>query len=169
MEIRMQRRKTLIATLVATALVAAIAATAALALGGGNSNSRAVVKTGHALGKKVLVTRSGRTLYSLSAEHKGRFICTDSTCLSLWKPLIVARGTKPSGAHELSTLRRPDGRSQVAFEGKPLYTFVKDTKPGQATGEGFKDVGTWHVASESSGRSNQQTQMPAPSYGGSGY
>jgi predicted lipoprotein with Yx(FWY)xxD motif len=43
----------------------------------------------------ILVTLGGRTLYSLSAERNGRFICTDATCLSLWKPLHVARGMKP--------------------------------------------------------------------------
>jgi predicted lipoprotein with Yx(FWY)xxD motif len=165
----MKRRKTITATLLATAAIAAIAATAALALSGGSSNGRAVVKTGHALGKRVLVTRSGMTLYSLSAERKGRFICTDSTCLSLWKPLVIARATKPTGAHDLSTVRRPDGRTQVAFEGKPLYTFVQDKKPGQAKGEGFKDVGTWHVASESSGQSQTPATMPGGSYGSGGY
>jgi predicted lipoprotein with Yx(FWY)xxD motif len=44
-----------------------------------------VVKTvsNKALGKKILVNRNGRTLYSLSVERKGRFICTTSMCLSL--------------------------------------------------------------------------------------
>ena len=86
------------------------------------------------------------TLYSLSAETNGRFICTDKTCLSLWHPLTVKRGTKPTGASRLSTIRRPDGKTQVRYKGKPVYTFVEDKRPGQAKGEGFKDVGTWHVA-----------------------
>jgi predicted lipoprotein with Yx(FWY)xxD motif len=162
---RMQRRKTITATIVATAVVIAIAATAAVALTGGSSSSRAVVKTGHALGKNVLVTRRGMTLYSLSAEHNGRFICTDSTCMSLWKPLVVARGTKPTGAAHLATVRRPGGQLQVTYRGLPLYTFVKDTKPGQAKGEGFKDVGTWHVASTGNANTKAPAQMPSQGYG----
>src|SRR3954451_10973338 len=158
----MQRRKTIAATIVGTAVLIAIAATAALALSGGSSSGRAVVKTGHALGKNVLVTRRGMTLYSLSAERNGHFICTDSTCLSVWKPLVVARGTKPTGAARLATVRRPDGRTQVTYQGKPLYTFVKDTKPGQAKGEGFKDVGTWHVASTGSGNTVAPKPMTSP-------
>jgi predicted lipoprotein with Yx(FWY)xxD motif len=161
----MQRRKTIAATIVGTAVLIAIAATAALALSGGSSSGRAVVKTGHALGKNVLVTRRGMTLYSLSAERNGRFICTDSTCLSVWKPLVVARGTKPTGAARLATVRRPDGRTQVTYQGKPLYTFVKDTKPGQAKGEGFKDVGTWHVASGDNAKPTAPTNMPSQGYG----
>ena len=34
----------------------------------------------------------------------------------------------------------------MTFEGRPLYTFDGDSKKGDANGEGFKDVGTWHAA-----------------------
>lgn len=139
------RRKVI--TAVAVLVAAAIVATGAMALSGSSSSASArVVKTAQVLGKKGLVNRSGMTLYSLSAETHGRFICTDKTCLSLWKPLVIARGTKPTGASHLGTVRRPDHRTQVTYLGKPLYTFAQDKKPGDAKGEGFKDVGTWHVA-----------------------
>ncbi|HEX4733520.1 MAG TPA: hypothetical protein VH247_03830 [Thermoleophilaceae bacterium] len=141
-----------------------IAAGTAMALSGQSSSSKSVVMTGHAIGKKVLVTRSGMTLYSLSAETHGRFICKDKTCLSLWHPLTVSKGTKPTGASHLATVRRPDGRTQVTFQGKPLYTFVQDKKPGQAKGEGFKDVGTWHVASVSSTTAAPRSPSSMPSY-----
>jgi len=109
------------------------------------THSRAVVKTmqNSALGKTILVNRRGLTLYSLSAERHGRFICTTSFCLSLWKPLVVPRGTKPTGVRGLALVKRPDGRRQVAYRGAPLYRFVQDTKPGQIKGNGFKDVGVW--------------------------
>ncbi len=77
-------------------------------------------------------------------ERKGHFICT-AACLSLWHPLVVAKGVTPSGAKSLSTVKRPDGRSQVAYKGGPLYTFAQDKKPGDMKGNGFKDVGTWRV------------------------
>jgi predicted lipoprotein with Yx(FWY)xxD motif len=154
--------KVIAAVLVVLGLVAA---GTAMALSGGSSSSKPVVKTGHAIGKKVLVTRStGMTLYSLSAETHGRFICKDMTCMSLWHPLTVAKGTKPTGASHLATVRRPDGRTQVTFNGKPLYTFVQDKKPGQAKGEGFKDVGTWHVASLSSTTAAPRSPSSTPSY-----
>ena len=97
------------------------------------------------LHRTVLVNRSGLTLYALSAERRGRFICTDSDCLSFWTPLTVHRGTKPRGTvGSLATIRRPDGKTQVTYKGKPLYTFYEDAR-GDAKGEGFKDVGTWHA------------------------
>src|SRR4051812_10726863 len=52
------------------------------------------------LGKTILTNTKGRTLYSLSAETKGRFICTAS-CLSIWHPLVVEAGVKPTGPVKL--------------------------------------------------------------------
>ena len=98
------------------------------------------------LGKTVLVNRRGLTLYTLSAERRGRFICTDSTCLSFWTPLVVKQGAKPLGVRGLATVERPDGRAQVTYRGQPLYTFYLDQARGDAGGEGFRDVGVWHAA-----------------------
>jgi predicted lipoprotein with Yx(FWY)xxD motif len=37
-----------------------------------------------------------------------------------------------------------DDNKQWAYKGKPLYTFAKDTKPGDTTGDGVGMV--WHIA-----------------------
>jgi predicted lipoprotein with Yx(FWY)xxD motif len=117
-----------------------------------------------ALGKTILVTTKGRTLYTLSAETRGRFICTTKFCLSLWTPLTVARGTTPTGAQLLATIKRPDGRTQVTYRSRPLYTFNQDRKPGDVKGNGFKDVGIWLAASPRA----TKTAIP-PSNGGYDY
>src|SRR5947208_1722698 len=137
-------RKTSVATAVFIAAVAAIAI-AAMASASGSSGHNATVKEGHAQGKTVLVNRAGMTLYSLSAETRGRFICTGS-CVSLWHPLVVSSGHTPTGHSALGTIRRPGGQLQVTYRDKPLYTFTGDHKRGDAKGEGFKDVGVWHAA-----------------------
>ncbi|HZT45543.1 MAG TPA: hypothetical protein VFA24_05125 [Gaiellaceae bacterium] len=113
----------------------------------------------------VLVNAAGHTLYNLSVERKGRFICTNGTCLSLWHPLLVAKGTKPTGRVPLGTVRRPDGRIQVTYKGAPLYTFVQDVKRGDAKGEGFRDVGVWHATTVG----GKAAPAPAPSPGPYGY
>lgn len=129
---------------VALALAALVLATNASAA---PAATKRVVKTADnaTLGKTILTNNRGRTLYSLSAESKGRFICVES-CLSAWKPLLVPKGVKPTGPVTLKTRIRPDDRTQVTYKGLPLYTFTGDTRAGEASGEGIKDVGTWHAA-----------------------
>jgi predicted lipoprotein with Yx(FWY)xxD motif len=129
---------------VALALTLVAAALAASAVAGA---SRRVAKEAQnaALGKTVLTNTAGRTLYSLSVEKNGKFICTGS-CLSVWHPLTVPAGVKPTGPVKLGTVERPEGGTQVTYKGRPLYRFGGDTKTGEANGEGIKDVGTWHAA-----------------------
>jgi len=155
--------------LVAIALAAALTVTLLLVTRSGNaSGGSALVKTAHnaTLNRTILVTRNGLTLYSLSAERHGRFICTTSACLAIWKPLVVARGVTPTGVKGLSVVKRPDMRRQVAFHGAPLYRFVQDTKPGQVKGNGFRDVGVWRpVTTSSSTAPAAPTPAPSNSYG----
>ena len=130
-----------LAIVVGAALIGALAARS-----GDTSHSKAVVKTRMVGGRTILVNRQGMTLYHLSVERRGHFICKDLTCLSLWKPLVVRRGMKPSGVKSLGTVKRPDAMLQVAYKGGPLYTFAQDKAPGDASGNGFKDVGVWKAA-----------------------
>jgi predicted lipoprotein with Yx(FWY)xxD motif len=145
----MQRTTTLRGgLLLALALIAGIVAAfyASRSSGATSRQARVVMTAKNAtLHKTILVNRAGMTLYSLSAERHGRFICSNSACLALWKPLVVPKGTKPTGVSGLSTVKRPDKRIQVAYKGGPLYTFKGDHKRGDAKGNGFKDVGTWSV------------------------
>lgn len=126
-------------TVAALALVVAGAAAA--------QSSKRVVKEmeNTTLEHTVLTTLKGKTLYSLSVETKGKFTCT-GTCLASWKPLLVPKGVKPRGPVKLGTVMRPNGKTQVTYKGRPLYSFNGDVKPGEANGEGIKDVGTWHAA-----------------------
>ena len=137
----MTKRITILAALLAMAI-------AGTALAAGTGRSVRVVSTAKntSLGETVLVNMAGRTLYSLSVERKGKFICTSKSCLSFWHPLVVKAGVTPTGAKSLATVRRPDGRRQVTYKGGPLYTFSGDSHRSDAKGEGFKDVGVWHAA-----------------------
>jgi predicted lipoprotein with Yx(FWY)xxD motif len=133
---------------IALLAISAIALIAAGAVGASGKSTKRVAKEANnaKLGKTVLTNLKGITLYSLSAETNGKFICKGS-CLKDWHPLVVAAGVKPTGPVKLGTIKRPDnGQRQVTFNGRPLYTFDEDEKAGDAKGEGIKDVGTWHAA-----------------------
>jgi predicted lipoprotein with Yx(FWY)xxD motif len=128
--------------------ISAIALIAAGAVGASAQANKRVAKEANnaKLGKTVLTNLRGITLYSLSAESNGKFICKGS-CLLDWHPLVVAAGVKPTGPVRLGTIKRPDnGKRQVTFNGRPLYTFDADAKAGDVKGQGIKDVGTWHAA-----------------------
>ena len=116
-----------------------------------SSASAALVKTASnpRLGT-ILVNSQGLTLYHLTGELAGKFICTSSACVSTWHPLTVAAGAKPTGrVASIGVVKRPDGTEQVTYRGMPLYTFAQDQAPGQAKGQGIKDVGTWMAVTAS--------------------
>ena len=166
----MTRTATIAQLMVPVVFAAALVAVFAAHSGTASSMSKQlVVKTVNnpTLHQKVLVNRNGLTLYSLSVEQRGRFICTGS-CLSLWTPLVVPKGTTPTGARYLGTVRRPDGRAQVSYRGRPVYTFTQDRKPGDVKGNGFKDVGVWRPASPAS-RGSAAPPAPSPYPGYPGY
>jgi predicted lipoprotein with Yx(FWY)xxD motif len=126
------------------------------------------------LGATVLADANGMTLYRLSGEESGKFICTSSTCTQVWHPLAAPTSGAPSGAvASLATVKRPDGTVQVAYKGMPLYTFTGDQRPGDAKGEGLKDVGIWNAikvgASGAPAAKTAPPSEPASSSGGYHY
>ncbi|MGI8507125.1 MAG: COG4315 family predicted lipoprotein [Solirubrobacteraceae bacterium] len=117
------------------------------------------------------------TLYSLSGEHAGKWICTSTGCLKAWPPLIAKGRSAPKGSvGSLGTIRRPGGMMQVTYKGMPLYTFVGDQKPGDAKGQGIKDHGSTWTADTTGTASGSASAPAAPatsstssSAGGYGY
>jgi predicted lipoprotein with Yx(FWY)xxD motif len=119
----------------------------------------------------ILVDAKGLTLYHLSGEQNGKWICTSSACLSAWHPLTAsAAGSVTGSVGSLATVKRPGGGLQVTYKGAPLYTFSGDSKPGDAHGQGLKDVGVWNAATTGASSSKPSSTSPASSSGGgSGY
>jgi predicted lipoprotein with Yx(FWY)xxD motif len=160
-----------IGTRAGAALAVATIALAA-ACGSGSSTTHqasGIVRTAQnaALGSTVLVNHQGMTLYTLSAERNGHFICSTKQCLALWKPLLAKGPVQAAGIGSLGTVMRPSGGgTQLTYKGLPLYTFVNDHGPGSAAGNGFKDVGTWRAATVGAAASSAAATTTS---GGGGY
>ena len=92
----------------------------------------------------MMVDHKGMTLYTFDKDSGGKSMCNDE-CAKNWPPMMAPAGAKAEG--KWSVIKRDDGTSQYAYDGKPLYTFVKDKKPGDMVGDNMKDV--WHVMHES--------------------
>ena len=112
------------------------------------TGNEAIQITDNAEFGQILVTADGRTLYTNTVDTPEALKCTNVACTAFWKPYTV--DTQPTAAEglpgSLATVTRPDGSMQVTYNNQPLYTFYQDSGPGEASGDGFTDLGgTWHV------------------------
>ena len=100
----------------------------------GSSSSRAGSQT-------VFADANGMTLYTWDKDQAGKSACA-ADCLKTWKPFTAAADAKDDG--DWTVVTRDDGSKMWAYEGKPLYLWVKDGAPGDVTGDGV--AGVWHAA-----------------------
>ena len=103
-------------------------------MGGGNMPAKTM--------NGMLVGPNQMTLYTFDRDvaGSGKSVC-NGACATNWPPLMAADGAKASGDYTIVT--RDDGSKQWAFRGKPLYYWVKDSKPGDMTGDGVNNA--WRV------------------------
>lgn len=98
----------------------------------------------------ALVTDRGYAVYMYPPDGRQRVTCTDQ-CADAWPPLIVREGTSVIAgdgveAGQLGTVPNPSGQQVVTYDGWPLYTYVGDSAPGQATGQALDlNGGYWYV------------------------
>jgi predicted lipoprotein with Yx(FWY)xxD motif len=121
----------------------------------------------------VLVDSKGMTLYTNDQDTPSKIACTGQ-CQSFWIPL-KASGGNPTSSDSSVQAKLSVEQGIVTFDGKPLYTFVQDTSPGQATGNGFQDSFggtnfTWTAATVSGAApaSSSSTSGGSSSSGGMG-
>jgi len=147
-EVSMNRWTKLLTAIAASAVLASIATTLALA-GGAKTHGARVDIAKSPLGR-ILVDSKGITLYDFPPDKGATSVCYGA-CAALWPPLITsARPVAGPGVHAslLGTTRRKDGKLEVTYNGHPLYYFVSDRKPGQTTGQGVDQCGApWWVIS----------------------
>ena len=78
---------------------------------------------------------------------------------------VSASGVKGT----FGTIKRSNGSLQATFDGHPLYTYVGDTAPGQAKGNGLNlSGGVWHEVT-TSGSAPAGSSSSGSGGGGSGY
>lgn len=77
-------------------------------------------------------------LYTFDQDEPGQSHCNDA-CAAKWRPLTVFGSEEPIG--KWTPIKRSDGSSQWAYEGKPVYSFAQDPEPVTASNG---KVGNWH-------------------------
>jgi len=142
---------------IAATLVVAACGSSSSATGGSGSGSppassasSAAPVSGGALGTMkvsgatLLTNAKGFTLYWFVPDTSTTSKC-NGTCAHYWPPVPgpVKAGTGVTGT--LGTITRSNGTKQATWNGHPLYTYVGDTAPGMAKGNGLNlSGGVWH-------------------------
>jgi predicted lipoprotein with Yx(FWY)xxD motif len=143
-----RRRAWFVATLAAVIGIAGCASAAATGAPTYHLQARTIGGLG-----RIITDGQGFTLYMYVPDHQGTSRCT-GFCAQQWPPLLLPSGVdKPTAgpgvvASLLGTVRRSDGRLQVTYNSWPLYLWIGDNAPGQATGQA-DDMGLWYVVSVS--------------------
>jgi predicted lipoprotein with Yx(FWY)xxD motif len=104
--------------------------------------SAQMLKTADTPKGKTFVDAKGMTLYTFDKDAGGKSMC-NGPCSENWPPLAADDDAKPTA--DMTIVVRDDGKKMWAYKGKPLYTFVKDQKAGDISGDGFLN-GAWHLA-----------------------
>ncbi len=113
----------------------------------------------------VLTNAKGFTLYWFVPDTSTKSNC-NGACARYWPP-VPGPATAGSGVTgQLGTITRADGSKQATYNGHPLYTYVGDSAPGVAKGNGLNlSGGVWHEVTASGGGA----PAPSPSSSSTGY
>jgi predicted lipoprotein with Yx(FWY)xxD motif len=127
------------------------------------ASSGSTLKTAKIGGATVLTNAGGFTLYWFVPDTSTTSKCNGS-CAKYWPPVKgpATAGTGVSG--KLGTIKRSDGSEQATYNGHPLYTYVADTAPGQAKGNGLNlSGGVWHEVTVSGAAAPAASSSPSAS------
>jgi predicted lipoprotein with Yx(FWY)xxD motif len=97
---------------------------------------------------RILTDGGGFALYAFTRDGRGTSRCSGA-CAAAWPPLIVKhrpQGRRGARSSLIGVRRRSDGRLQATYNGRPLYYYVGDRKPGQVLCQDvFEYGGRWLV------------------------
>jgi predicted lipoprotein with Yx(FWY)xxD motif len=139
---------------VAVASVAALVVlgVSASRAGGPAPAAAASLKTTEIGGATVLTNAEGFTLYSFAPDTATTSACNGS-CAAYWPPVTGTPAAGPGVTGRLGTIARSDGATQATYNGHPLYTYIGDSRPGQASGNNLDlNGGLWHEVTAGPGQ-----------------
>ena len=113
------------------------------------NGARVALRTATIGGVTVLTSEKGHTLYWFAPDSPTSSHCY-STCAAYWPPVIGSPAPSDGIPGNFATIKRSNGANQVTYNGHPLYTYVGDSAPGQATGNDINlNGGFWYEMAKS--------------------
>lgn len=150
-------------TILRTALLAAVVA-AVPVMAAAAGEAKFTVQQSDEFGAYI-ADADGRALYMFTADTQGQeeqnaaSNCYDA-CADAWPPLLSEEAMaedepmmeeKPQAGKKINkqlvgTIERTDGTTQLTYNGWPLYYYVRDTGPGEVTGQDVQGFGgEWYL------------------------
>jgi predicted lipoprotein with Yx(FWY)xxD motif len=125
----------------------------------GAAQPKPVVTTAKVTGLGTVLVASHRVVYEKANDPKGKSTCTGG-CATIWPPLIVSSKTAHHLGHiaGLGTIKRSNGKLQVAIHGRALYFNAGDHSLSQANGQGF--LNTWFTVHANGSLDRTTTSAP---------
>jgi predicted lipoprotein with Yx(FWY)xxD motif len=103
-----------------------------------------VLKARDVGGVNLLTNAKGLTLYWFAPDTSTKSVCYGS-CAAYWPPVTGTPSAGPGVTGTLGTITRTGGTTQATYDGHPLYTYIGDNAPGQASGNNINlNGGLWH-------------------------
>jgi predicted lipoprotein with Yx(FWY)xxD motif len=116
----------------------------------------------------TLADANGRTLY-LFAGDRPNVSTLSAAGQAIWPPFTATttpRALSGAAAGRIGTVVQAGGGAQVTYNGHPLYYYVGDHSPGQASGQGLNQFGAlWYVLGPGGNAVTSAPTSPAPASG----
>ena len=168
------RRSILLAPVLAVPMIALAIA----GCGGSSGNANASPSKGTAVNVrssglgKILVDSKGRSLYLFEKDTGTKSTCSGA-CASAWPPLTTTGKPKAGSgvtASLLGTTTRSDGKTEVTYNGHPLYYYAGDQKAGDTNGQNLDQFGAeWYVLSPAGKKVENSMAQASTSSSSRGY
>ncbi|WP_410629686.1 SCO0930 family lipoprotein [Amycolatopsis sp. cmx-4-83] len=120
-----------------------------------SNESKLVVADVASVGQ-VLTDQNGMTLYRFDKDTaKPPKSNCDGDCAKAWPPMLATGDVQVQGVDKnlVGKVTRSDGTEQITVGGWALYRYAKDTKAGDATGQGVG--GAWYASNAKGGKAGQ--------------
>ena len=160
---------------VAATLVIAACGSSSSGSGSGSSPTAPAASSGSALstmkvgGTTLLTNAKGFTLYWFVPDTSTASKC-NAACAKYWPPVPGPASAGAGVTGTLGVITRSGGAKQATWDGHPLYTYVGDTAPGMAKGNGLNaSGGVWHEIALTGKAASAPKASHSASSGGYGY
>ena len=92
--------------------------------------------------ESLLADSIGKTLYVFDLDQGKSIPTCTGDCAEVWPPYIIADNEVPALMPPLGFIKRGNGKPQLTYLGRPLYTYIFDRLQGDDKGDGLGTV--WH-------------------------